>query len=218
VQPVERRDRRAEHGQHPHRVRAAVIDPVYHHQHADIEIDSLLHGIGHDESAIACIHILQLLRDVPQPHMLDILRTEPALAVIDHDEMLVRLGHITGPDGTGHADIGRGEGAPVVEAASRRPGRRPATFCRKLRISSAIFYEWKAKYGGLEVSDAGRLKALEDENAWLKKLLAEAMLDNAMLKDIASKKMVTAATKREAVAYPRNEFEVSERRACPRPG
>jgi len=51
------------------------------------------------------------------------------------------------------------------------------------------------------VSDAKRLKALEDENAKLKKLLAEAMLDNAMLKDIASKKMVTPAARREAVAY-----------------
>jgi putative transposase len=48
--------------------------------------------------------------------------------------------------------------------------------------------QWKAKYGGLEVSDAKRLKALEDENAKLKKLLAEAMLDNAMLKDITAKK------------------------------
>jgi putative transposase len=56
------------------------------------------------------------------------------------------------------------------------------------RISSATFYKWKAKYGGLEVSDAKRLRALEDENARLKKLLAEAMLDNAMLKDVASKK------------------------------
>ena len=55
-------------------------------------------------------------------------------------------------------------------------------------VGSATFYKWKAKYGGLDVSDAKRLKSLEDENAKLKKLLAEAMLDNAMLKDIASKK------------------------------
>ena len=55
-------------------------------------------------------------------------------------------------------------------------------------ISGATFYKWKAKYGGLEVSDARRLKSLEDENARLKKLLAEAMLDNAMLKDLNSKK------------------------------
>jgi putative transposase len=47
---------------------------------------------------------------------------------------------------------------------------------------------WKAKYGGLDVSDARRLKVLQDENAKLKKLLAEAMLDNAMLKDVAAKK------------------------------
>ena len=60
--------------------------------------------------------------------------------------------------------------------------------CRRHGISSATFYKGKAKYGGLEVSEAKRLKALEDENARLKKLLAEAMLDNAILKDVASKK------------------------------
>ena len=66
------------------------------------------------------------------------------------------------------------------------------------------------------MSDAKRLKSLEDENAKLKKLLAEAMLDNAMLKDIAEKKMVTPAAGREAVAHLRVAFEVSERRACSR--
>jgi putative transposase len=60
--------------------------------------------------------------------------------------------------------------------------------CRRHGVSDASIYKWKAKYGGLEVSEAKRLKALEDENAKLKKLLAEAMLDNAMLKDIATKK------------------------------
>lgn len=60
--------------------------------------------------------------------------------------------------------------------------------CRKAGISSATFYKWKAKYGGLDVSDARKLKALEAENNRLKKLLAEQMLDNAMLKDINSKK------------------------------
>ena len=67
-------------------------------------------------------------------------------------------------------------------------GAATAGVCRKHGISNATFYKWKAKFGGLEVSDAKRLKALEDENAKLKKLLAEAMLDNAMLKDVASKK------------------------------
>jgi putative transposase len=73
-------------------------------------------------------------------------------------------------------------------------------------------YKWKAKFGGLDVSDAKRLKSLEDENAKLKKLLAEAMLDNTML--YRSKKMVTPAARREAVAHLRVAYEVSERRAC----
>jgi putative transposase len=60
--------------------------------------------------------------------------------------------------------------------------------CRKHGISEATFYNWKSKYGGMEVSEARRLKALEDENRKLKKLLAETMLDNAMLKDLTSKK------------------------------
>jgi putative transposase len=63
-----------------------------------------------------------------------------------------------------------------------------AEVCRKHGISSASFYKYKAKFGGMNVSDARRLKALEDENAKLKKLLAEQMLDNFVLKDIASKK------------------------------
>ena len=67
-------------------------------------------------------------------------------------------------------------------------GAATAEVCRKHGISSATFYKWKAKYGGLDVSEARRLKALEAENARLKKLLAEAMLDNAMLKDLTTKK------------------------------
>jgi len=67
-------------------------------------------------------------------------------------------------------------------------GAATVDVCRKHGISSATFYKWKAKYGGLEVSDAKRLKALADKNAKLKKLLAEAMLDNAMLSDVAAKK------------------------------
>ncbi len=67
-------------------------------------------------------------------------------------------------------------------------GAATAEVCRRHGISSATFYKWKAKYGGLDVSEARRLKALEDENTRLKKLLAEAMLDNAILKDVAAKK------------------------------
>jgi putative transposase len=67
-------------------------------------------------------------------------------------------------------------------------GATTADVCRKYGISSATFYKWKAKFGGMDVSDAKRLRSLEEENARLKKLLADTMLDNAMLKEIASKK------------------------------
>ena len=67
-------------------------------------------------------------------------------------------------------------------------GRSTADVCRKHGISGATFYKWKSKFGGMDVSDAKRLRSLEDENAKLKKLLAETMLDNAILKDVNSRK------------------------------
>lgn len=63
-----------------------------------------------------------------------------------------------------------------------------AELCRKHGFSEASYYKWKSKYGGMEVSDAKRLKTLEEENKKLKKLLAESLLDNAALKDIVSRK------------------------------
>jgi putative transposase len=67
-------------------------------------------------------------------------------------------------------------------------GAKTSDVCRRHGISSATFYAWKAKYGGMEPSDAKRLKALEDENAKLKRLYADAMLDNTALKDLLAKK------------------------------
>ena len=67
-------------------------------------------------------------------------------------------------------------------------GERTVDVCRRHGISTGTFYKYKAKFGGMELSDARKLRALEDENAKLKKLLAEQMLDNAILKDVASKK------------------------------
>ncbi len=67
-------------------------------------------------------------------------------------------------------------GVPVLE------------LCRKHGVSDASIYKWKAKFGGMEVSEAKRLKQLEDENAKLKRLLADAMLDNTALKDLLGKK------------------------------
>ena len=66
-------------------------------------------------------------------------------------------------------------------------GVKTADICRKYGLSDATFYKLKAKFGGMTVSDAQRLRTLEAENSKLKRLLAEAMLDNAALKDLASK-------------------------------
>ena len=66
-------------------------------------------------------------------------------------------------------------------------GATAAEVCRRHGISEQSFYRWKARYGGLQVSEAKRLKQLEDENRKLKKLLAESMLDNAALKDLLSR-------------------------------
>ncbi|MGA9207917.1 MAG: IS3 family transposase [Terriglobales bacterium] len=93
-------------------------------------------------------------------------------------------------------------------------GAKTAELARKHGISEATLYNWKAKYGGLDVSEAKRLRTLEDENRKLKKLLAESMLDNAALKELLFKKMVGPVAKREAVAHLRGVLEMSERRAC----
>ncbi|TBE31650.1 IS3-like element ISRle4 family transposase (plasmid) [Rhizobium ruizarguesonis] len=93
-------------------------------------------------------------------------------------------------------------------------GTPVSELCRKHGVSDASIYKWKAKFGGMEVSEAKRLKTLEDENTKLKRLLADAMLDNAALKDLPGKEVVTPAAKRKAVAHLMSHHEMSERRAC----
>jgi len=75
----------------------------------------------------------------------------------------------------------------IAVLKEQEAGARAVDLCRKHGISEATFYNWKAKYGGMEVSEAKRLKALEEENAKLKKLLAEQMLDVAALRELLSK-------------------------------
>lgn len=67
-------------------------------------------------------------------------------------------------------------------------GVATAEVCRRHGVSSATFYKWKAKFGDMDVSEARRLKALEDENAKLKRMLVDSMLDNVALKDLLGKK------------------------------
>jgi putative transposase len=76
----------------------------------------------------------------------------------------------------------------VAILREQEAGVATTDLCRKHGVSSATFYKWKARYGGLDVSDAKRLKALEDENAKLKRLLADAMLDKVGLKELLAKK------------------------------
>ena len=71
--------------------------------------------------------------------------------------------------------------------AEQERGMSTSEVCRRHGMSSATFYKWKAKFGGMDVSDARRLKTLETENARLKKLLADSMLDNSILKDLLGK-------------------------------
>ncbi|HEY6521356.1 MAG TPA: IS3 family transposase [Roseiarcus sp.] len=93
-------------------------------------------------------------------------------------------------------------------------GAKTADLARKHGVSEATLYNWKAKYGGMDVSEAKRLKQLEEENAKLKKLLAEQMLDAAALRELLFKKMVGPAVKREGVAHLQAVMGLSERRAC----
>src|SRR3546814_13326231 len=79
-------------------------------------------------------------------------------------------------------------------------GAKTADLARRHGVSEATIYNWKAKYGGLEVSEAQRLRSLEDENAKLKRLLAGALLATAALQDLLGKKMVKPAAPREPVA------------------
>ncbi len=66
-------------------------------------------------------------------------------------------------------------------------GLKTAEICRKHGISDATYYKWKAKYAGLEVSDLRKMKALEEENSKLKRIVADLSLDNRALKDVLSK-------------------------------
>lgn len=75
----------------------------------------------------------------------------------------------------------------IAILAEQEQGMATAEVCRRHDISSATFYKWKSKFGGMDVSDARKLKSLETENSRLKRLLADAMLDNVVLKDLLGK-------------------------------
>ena len=92
--------------------------------------------------------------------------------------------------------------------------RTTADLCREHGISAATFYGWKLKFGGMEVSEAQRLKAMEDENGRLKLLVAELSLHGEALKAVIRKKRLELAGLREEVAFVSVEFRLSERTVC----
>jgi putative transposase len=75
----------------------------------------------------------------------------------------------------------------IAILAEQERGMTTAEVCRRHGVSEGTFYKWKAKFGGMQLSDAKKLKTLETENARLKRLLADAMLDNVVLKDLLGK-------------------------------
>ncbi|MCD1628261.1 IS3 family transposase [Seohaeicola saemankumensis] len=93
-------------------------------------------------------------------------------------------------------------------------GMPTAEVCRKHGLSQGTFYKFKSKYGGMEVSDAAKLRAITDENAKLKRLLADAMLDNVVLKDLPGKELTTPIERREAALRAVRDHDISQRRAC----
>src|SRR3954462_10038975 len=93
-------------------------------------------------------------------------------------------------------------------------GLKTAEVCRQNGISEATFYKWKAKYGGMGVSDVQKLKRLEEENSKLKRVVADLTLNNVVLKDLLGKKLLEPASKRAAVTVAIQQHGISERRAC----
>ncbi|MEL6531395.1 MAG: IS3 family transposase [Pseudomonadota bacterium] len=93
-------------------------------------------------------------------------------------------------------------------------GAKTDDICRRHGISSATFYSWRKKYGGMDASEAKRLRELEAENAKLKRIVADQMLDMTSMKELLAKKLVTPMAKRKAVGFLISEMGLSERRAC----
>ena len=93
-------------------------------------------------------------------------------------------------------------------------GARVEDLAGRHGVCENTIYRWRSKYGGMEASEAERFRELEAENAKLKRLLADAMLDNAALKEIAGNTMVTPAARRPATRHAMTRLGLSERRVC----
>ncbi|WP_404826320.1 IS3 family transposase, partial [Pluralibacter gergoviae] len=102
----------------------------------------------------------------------------------------------------------------IAVLKSVEAGRTVKDVCREVGISEASYYNWKAKYGGMEASDIKKMKDLEDENRRLKQMFADLSLECRALKDVIEKKPLTPAIKRELVGYLNSAYSMSIRQAC----
>ncbi|WP_421505002.1 IS3 family transposase [Erwinia rhapontici] len=102
----------------------------------------------------------------------------------------------------------------IAVLKSVEAGRTVKDVCREAGISEASYYNWKAKYGGMEVADIKKIKDLEDENRRLKQMFADLSLECRALKDVIEKKPLKPAIKRELVSYLTAQFSMSIRQAC----
>ncbi|HCT9736638.1 IS3 family transposase [Morganella morganii] len=102
----------------------------------------------------------------------------------------------------------------IAVLKSVEAGRTVKDVCREAGISEASYYNWKAKYGGMEASDIKKLKDLEEENRRLKQMFADLSLENRALKDVIEKKPLKPAFKRELVTHLITTFGLSIRQAC----
>lgn len=102
----------------------------------------------------------------------------------------------------------------IAVLKSVEAGRTVKDVCREAGISEASYYNWKAKYAGMEASDIKKMKDLEDENRRLKQMFADLSLEYRALKDIIEKKALKPAIKRELVSYLTAQFAMSLRKAC----
>jgi putative transposase len=93
-------------------------------------------------------------------------------------------------------------------------GRKVVDICREHGVSQTTYYQWKAKFGGMEASDVRRLKELEEENIKLKRMFANLSLENEVLKDVIAKKALRPAEKRDLADFMHSEHGLSERQVC----
>ena len=204
--------RRGWHAAPPHPFEHLVVEPQAAEQFRELRFDRFLaHMLASAGRRVALALIGVAGGMIIDVALLLDLAEDGAAAGMAGDQ--TREGEVV-PAALGFAGEATVSTPCIAVLREQEAGAKTSDVCRKHGVSQATFYKSKAKYGGLEVSEARRLRALEEENGRLKKLFAEG---NARQRHVAGrgrKKMVTPAARREAAAHLREVHGVSQRRAC----